>query len=69
MSALRHFRAILMLPFMVTVVIPGMVLFFTGPDTFGLWQSFPATRVALPVLEAMAAWGIKHRRRLSSLPS
>jgi hypothetical protein len=35
---------------MVTVVIPGTILLFTGPDTFNLWQSYPATRVALPIL-------------------
>jgi protein-S-isoprenylcysteine O-methyltransferase Ste14 len=50
MSALRHFRAILLLPFMVTVVVPATILLFTGPDTFDLWQSYPATRVALPIL-------------------
>jgi protein-S-isoprenylcysteine O-methyltransferase Ste14 len=50
MSALRHFRAILLLPFMVTVVIPGVLLWRAGPDTLGLWQSAPATRVALSVL-------------------
>jgi protein-S-isoprenylcysteine O-methyltransferase Ste14 len=35
---------------MVTVVVPGIVLWLTGPDTLGLWQSAPATRVALPAL-------------------
>jgi protein-S-isoprenylcysteine O-methyltransferase Ste14 len=50
MSALRHFRAILLLPFMVTVVVPTTILLVAGPDTFDLWQSCPATRVALPVL-------------------
>jgi len=50
MSALRHFRAILLLPFMVTVVVPATILLFTGPDTFDLWQSYPATRAGLPVL-------------------
>jgi len=50
MSALRHFRAILLLPFMVAVVVPGVLLWLTRPDTLGLWQSVPATRVGLPVL-------------------
>src|SRR5262245_47856195 len=50
MSALRHCRAILLLPFLVTVVVPATILLFTGPDTFDLWQSYPATRVALPLL-------------------
>ena len=35
---------------MVAVVIPATILLFTGPDTFDLWQSFPATRVGLPIL-------------------
>jgi protein-S-isoprenylcysteine O-methyltransferase Ste14 len=47
---MRHFRAILLLPFMVTVVVPATILLLTGPDTFDLWQSYPATRVALPIL-------------------
>jgi protein-S-isoprenylcysteine O-methyltransferase Ste14 len=50
MSALRHFRAILLLPFMVTVVVPATILLLTGPDTLDLWQSYPPTRVALPML-------------------
>ena len=50
MSALRHFRAILLLPFMVTVVVPTAILLVAGPDTFDLWQSNPVTRVALPIL-------------------
>ena len=50
MAALRHSRAILLLPFTVTVVVPGTIHFLTGPDTFDLWQSYPATRVALPTL-------------------
>jgi protein-S-isoprenylcysteine O-methyltransferase Ste14 len=50
MGTWRHLRAILLLPFMVAVVIPGIVLWLTGPDTLGLWQSVPATRVVLPVL-------------------
>jgi protein-S-isoprenylcysteine O-methyltransferase Ste14 len=37
---------------MVTVVIPATILLFTGPDTFDLWQSYPATHVALLVLGA-----------------
>jgi protein-S-isoprenylcysteine O-methyltransferase Ste14 len=35
---------------MGAVVIPGTILWLTGPDTLGLWQSGPATRVSLPVL-------------------
>src|SRR5262249_47556126 len=50
MSGLRHFRAILLLPFLVTVMVPATILLFTGPDTLGLGQSVPASRVALPIL-------------------
>ncbi len=50
METWKHLRAILLLPFMVTVVIPGVILWLTGPDTLGVWQSAPATRVASPVL-------------------
>jgi protein-S-isoprenylcysteine O-methyltransferase Ste14 len=35
---------------MVTVVIPGTILYLTGPDTLGLWIAAPATRVALPTI-------------------
>ena len=34
---------------MVTVVIPGTILWLAGPGALGLWQSIPATRVVLPV--------------------
>ncbi len=48
MEAWKHLRAILLLPGVVTVVIPGTILFLTGVDTLDLWQSYPATRVGLP---------------------
>jgi protein-S-isoprenylcysteine O-methyltransferase Ste14 len=50
METWKHFRAILLLPFMVTVVMPVFVLWLMGPDSFGLWQSVPASRVVLLVL-------------------
>lgn len=50
MEAWKHLRAILLLPFMVTVVVPATILLIIGPDTFDLWPSFPATRVGLPIL-------------------
>jgi protein-S-isoprenylcysteine O-methyltransferase Ste14 len=50
MEAWKHLRAILLLPFMVAVVVPGVILWLTGPDTLGVWRSTPATRVGLPVL-------------------
>jgi protein-S-isoprenylcysteine O-methyltransferase Ste14 len=53
MEMWQHLRAILLLPFMVAVVIPGIILYLTGLDTFELWQSLPATRLVLPVLGLM----------------
>jgi len=50
MSALRHLRAIFLLPFMVTVVIPAGLLYLTGVDTLDLRQSVPATRLGLSIL-------------------
>jgi protein-S-isoprenylcysteine O-methyltransferase Ste14 len=50
METWRHLRAILLLPFMVTVVVPTTILLIAGPDAFDLWQSYPATRVGLPIL-------------------
>ena len=39
METWKHLRAILLLPVMGTLVIPGVILWLTGPDTLGLWQS------------------------------
>lgn len=50
MDAWTHLRAILLLPFTVMVVLPATILALIGPDTFGVWQSAPASRVILPVL-------------------
>jgi protein-S-isoprenylcysteine O-methyltransferase Ste14 len=50
MDAWKHLRAILLLPGVVIVVIPATILAFTGLDTFDLWQSYPATHVALLIL-------------------
>ena len=38
MKTWKHLQAILLLPFRVTVVIPGAILWLMGPDTLGLWQ-------------------------------
>jgi protein-S-isoprenylcysteine O-methyltransferase Ste14 len=46
----RHLRAILLLPFAGAVVIPATVVFFTGLDTFGVWQSAPAAGITAAVL-------------------
>lgn len=50
METWKHLRAILLLPFMVTVMIPGTLLWLTGPDPLGIWQSSPATGIVLPIL-------------------
>jgi protein-S-isoprenylcysteine O-methyltransferase Ste14 len=50
MAAWKHLRAILLLPGMVLLVIPGLILWRGGFDTLGLWQSVPMTRVVLPIL-------------------
>jgi protein-S-isoprenylcysteine O-methyltransferase Ste14 len=50
MEAWKHLRAVLLLPFLVTVVIPGTIVYLNGVATFGLWQRYPATRVGLPIL-------------------
>ena len=46
----KHIRAILVLPIMATVVIPGTLLYFTGLDTFGLWDQWPSSQFAFPVI-------------------
>jgi hypothetical protein len=43
MEAWKHLRAVLLLPVMVLVVIPGTILWLRGPDTFSLGRSVPAT--------------------------
>ncbi len=32
------------------VLVPGTILYVTGPDTFGLWRSSPASRFVLPIV-------------------
>jgi protein-S-isoprenylcysteine O-methyltransferase Ste14 len=50
MGVWKHLRAILLFPGVVTLVIPGVILWRTGMDSWGLWQSVPATRIILPVI-------------------
>jgi hypothetical protein len=52
----KHLRAILLLPVVLTLVIPGTILYLSGVDTLGLWQSIPATRVSLPSEEGWHPW-------------
>jgi protein-S-isoprenylcysteine O-methyltransferase Ste14 len=35
---------------MVTLVIPGIILWRSGTDSWGLWRSVPASRLILPVV-------------------
>src|SRR5690349_12798240 len=50
MEAWKHLRAILLLPGMVLLVIPGLILWRGGFDTLGLWRSVPASKVLLPTI-------------------
>ncbi len=50
---MKHLQAILLLPFMVAVVVPTGILWLTGPDTYNLWRTAPATRFVLPILGAL----------------
>jgi len=46
----KHLRTIILLPGMVTLVIPRTMLWLSGVDSFGLWQFVPASGVILPVM-------------------
>jgi len=48
MQTLQRLRAAL-LPVTGAVVVPGVILWLTGPDTFGLWKANPAARVVLAI--------------------
>ena len=50
METWKRLRAIVLMVATGAVVIPGLILWLTGPDTLGLWQSAPAARLVLPVL-------------------
>jgi protein-S-isoprenylcysteine O-methyltransferase Ste14 len=50
MEAWKHVLAILLLPGMVLLVIPGVTLWLGGTDTLGLWRSVPASKVILPFI-------------------
>src|SRR5438128_4557346 len=50
MEAWKHARAVLLLPAVAIIVFPVTILLLTGPDTLGLWDSYPASRIGLPVL-------------------
>jgi protein-S-isoprenylcysteine O-methyltransferase Ste14 len=46
----KHLRAITLLPGTMTLLIPGTIFYFTGSDTFDLWNRAPAARWALMML-------------------
>jgi protein-S-isoprenylcysteine O-methyltransferase Ste14 len=46
----KHIRAILLLPGVVTVVVPATILFLTGTDTFGLSSHAPVARMVIGIL-------------------
>jgi hypothetical protein len=48
----KHLRAILLLPGIVTLAIPGTIMWRAGTSSFRLWQSFPTASVGLPVIGA-----------------
>jgi protein-S-isoprenylcysteine O-methyltransferase Ste14 len=50
MEAWKHLRAIILLPGMVTLVVPGIILCRTGMDSYGLWRSIPAFRLILQIM-------------------
>ena len=47
---MKHLRAELLLPGMVTLVIPAAIVYFTGLGTLDLWQEAPAARFIFPIL-------------------
>jgi|SRR5579883_164456 len=53
METWKYIREILILPVAELIVIPGVILWLTGPDTFGVWQSVPASRLGLPILGSL----------------
>jgi protein-S-isoprenylcysteine O-methyltransferase Ste14 len=48
MKPWKHLRAIILLPGVVTLAIPGIVLWRNGVDSYGMWQSVPASRLIFP---------------------
>jgi protein-S-isoprenylcysteine O-methyltransferase Ste14 len=49
MEVSKQLQAILLLPGTVLVVIPSLIVYFTGLDSKGLWRSCPATQFVLPI--------------------
>ena len=53
MKAWQHLRAVLLLPVMVTIVIPAALLIVFGWDPMGVWGIHPAIQPTLSVLGAV----------------
>lgn len=54
MNAWKHLRAILLLPVMVTVVIPAGLVYSTGLNSSFLRQAVPGSRFLFPVLGVLS---------------
>jgi hypothetical protein len=67
MSIWRHIRAIALLPFTVTVVIPGLIVYFAGATHIG-W-GLPAALRFLPFLLAglLTALGLGYVHLIASM--
>ena len=50
MEAWKHLRAIILLPGIVLLLVPGTILWRGRLDTLGLWRSVPSSKVILPII-------------------
>jgi protein-S-isoprenylcysteine O-methyltransferase Ste14 len=55
MGTWKHVRAILLLPVMVLLVIPGLILWRSGFDTLGPWRAVPSSKIILPIIGIICA--------------
>jgi protein-S-isoprenylcysteine O-methyltransferase Ste14 len=46
----KHIRAIVLLPGVVTVLIPAIIVYRSGSDTFDLWSRAPVVRIVIGIL-------------------
>ena len=69
MDTWQHLRAILLLPFMAAVVVPGAILWLAGADTFGFWESLPASRVLRAVCAVLDCTGAPRTGRCPDPPT
>jgi protein-S-isoprenylcysteine O-methyltransferase Ste14 len=54
-KAWKHLQAILLLPVVAAVAVPGTLLYLTGADTLGVWPSAPPTAIVLPLVGGVLA--------------